>query len=114
MPRTLGTLLHPADRAEVLRSYVHRYTLEHVPAWAANPVQLKEAGREVTKYHAPQYRTDEDWLAMHTFAVRKSDRRLDGRATHAEPFHHADNVADRTWPLGLWLDAPYRKGQANG
>lgn len=97
MPYTLGSLLHPADRAEVLSRLVHRFTGEHVPAWARKPAPN---GR----FYAPHYATDAEWLSSTVFRVRKSDRRLDERATSCES-------RNQTFPFGEWLDQPFTRAE---
>lgn len=79
-----GSDLHPADRAHVLRAYVHRFTGDHRPAWARKPLPNGEP--------APvQFASDADWLEHTTFAVRK-DGRLD---------HRVRSCRSRpTWPNG--------------
>lgn len=77
--RTLGSLLHPADREEVKRRFVHRFTGDHRPAWV----------KDETKTPL-QFANDDDWLSHTTFAIRKSDRRLDDRATSCQ--------SSPTWP----------------
>ena len=98
--RTLGSLLHPADRAEVLQTYTSRFTMEHVPFWAT--VQRRDG-----TYYAPHYRTDADWLSCTTFAVRKDGRLHQGR-TGAEDFA-CRPLHVEYFPLGKSLAAPYRK-----
>jgi hypothetical protein len=70
--------------------YPHRYTMEHVPNWAFRPIK--------GKYHAPQYRTDREWYENTIFP--------------GEDQHHGFGSdcysAGGSWPLGLWLDRPYR------
>lgn len=62
MRRTLGSLLSPADQRLALSRYVHRYTREHVPAWAH-----KTRGG----VYQVQFASDADWLSNTTFPVRK-------------------------------------------
>ena len=71
-------------------AYPHRYTLEHVPQWAATPAPNG-------KYYAPQYRSDREWYAHTLFP---SDN----------PYHKQDcHSTEQTWPLGQWLDQAYPK-----
>jgi hypothetical protein len=70
--------------------YVHRYTLEHVPAWAYRPCEGN--GR----YYAPGYRTDAEWYEKTTFP---GENGLPRREDHCQS-------ADATWPLGKWLKSP--------
>lgn len=73
--------------------YVHRFTMEHVPAWA-------KARREDGTFYAPQYRTDREWYENTTFP--------------GEPGHIGDKrhcyTSNQSWPLGQSLKAAYVKG----
>ena len=77
--RTLGTLLHSADKAEVLAAYVYRNTVE-------NRKVNEKAVQQAWSGKAPEPVTDAEWLATHTFAVKK-DGRLDSRSTSARPWN---------------------------
>lgn len=70
--------------------YPHRFTMEHVPAWAR--VKCDNG-----KHYAPQYRSDAEWYENTVFP--------------GEPGHYGTrnecNTSGQTWPLGQWLDAPY-------
>jgi len=66
MTTRLGSALHADDRDYVLRAYVHRYTREHVPAWA------------IASKAPIQFEGDDEWLHNTRFTVR-ADRRLDAR-----------------------------------
>lgn len=75
--------------------YVHRFTMEHVPAWA-------RSGAPAGRYYAPQFRSDAEWYANtlfpgehHPMAPRKRERHC--------------YTSGQTWPLGRWLTAPYRR-----
>ena len=70
--------------------YVHRFTVEHVPAWATKPFGT---GR----YPAPQYRSDAEWFAADCsfLPTIRSDVRSQ-IVTHPQ-----------TWPLGTSLDKPF-------
>lgn len=79
--------------------YVHRFTMEHVPAWT----RVKCSG--TAKHYAPQFRSDREWYEHTLFP--------------GEPGHPAESARVRwcyttkpTWPLGQWLDAPYDVRQA--
>lgn len=82
MQYRLGTELSAADRAHVLRAYVHRFTRDHVPAWAREP-------RPDGTAYPVQFDSDSDWLANTRFAVTKAGR-LDGRSRYCE--------SRPTWP----------------
>ena len=74
------------------RTYVHRFTMEHVPSWASGqPI--------VGKFYAPQFRTDKEWYDNTTFP---------GEAGHLGGRRHC-HTSGQTWPLGKLLDAPYVK-----
>jgi hypothetical protein len=73
--------------------YVHRFTMEHVPAWAAKPFST---GR----YPAPQYRSDAEWFALTLFPPNNP---LGRRVTDCYS-------AGQTWPLGTSLDKPFLRG----
>jgi hypothetical protein len=81
---------------EATSRYVHRYTMEHVPAWArARPC---DHGGTETRYYAPQFRSDREWYDNTTFP--------------GEPGHLGGRkycyTTGQTWPLGMWLDRPMR------
>lgn len=80
----------PITFEQACAQYVHRYTMEHVPAWARVPC----AGR----YYAPQFISDRQWYDATKF---HSESELASK-THAYS-------SGQTWPLGQWLDAPYQK-----
>lgn len=79
--------------------YVHRYTMDHVPAWAMERPDAQRNDDPIRPgYYAPQFASDREWYE-HTL------------------FHGEHELATRTycytsgqtWPLGHWLDKPYRK-----
>lgn len=74
--------------------YVHRYTMEHAPSWASSPAPNG-------KYYAPQYRTDAEWYARSYFP---------GEKDHPLGEYHGGSChsADQTWPLGHWLEEPFK------
>lgn len=76
--------------AEAKAWYPHRFTMEHVPAWARRPMQ---GGR----CYAPQYRTDQEWYDNTIFP---GEGHIGRTATHCES-------SNPTWPLGQFLDTPY-------
>jgi hypothetical protein len=75
--------------------YVHRYTMEHVPAWA----QSFSTFDGVRKYYAPQFRTDREWYDATKF---KGEEGWLGVGSDCY-------TTGQTWPLGQWLDAPYKR-----
>lgn len=74
---------------EAKTRYVHRYTLEHVPAWARSP-------RDDGTFYAPQYRTDREWYDSTLFP---------GEPGHIGDRNHCYSTKE-TWPLGESLKAP--------
>lgn len=86
---------------EACSRYPHRYTMEHVPAWALIPCGN---GR----HYAPHFKTDREWYDATLFP---------GEEGH--PFSSAMRftkkqrgdcyTSGQTWPLGHWLDAPYTR-----
>lgn len=80
------------ERAKAV--YSNRYTMEHVPPWA------RTACEGNGRYYAPQYRTDAEWYANTTFPGESEW--LPHQARHCES-------NGQTWPLGRWLDAPYKR-----
>lgn len=77
---------------EACRTYVHRFTMEHVPAWAASE-------RPGGTYYAPQYRSDREWYDCTKFPGEKG---LPGNSRHCES-------GKPTWPLGMFLTQPYKR-----
>lgn len=69
--------------------YPYRFTMEHVPHWAQHPVI-----GDPTKFYAPQFRTDREWYENSQFFS----------------FGPCYTV-NESWPLGQWLDKPYKRGQ---
>lgn len=71
--------------------FPHRFTCEHVPAWALKPMA---DGR----YYAPQYETDQEWF--------------DNTVFPGEPNLHRNNkhclCKNASFPRGQWLDAPFQ------
>lgn len=82
----------PITFTQAKAQYVHRYTLEHVPQWARTPC-------DNGKYYAPQYASDAQWYAVTLFP---GEGELSKWERHCMSF-------GQTWPLGQWLDAPFRK-----
>jgi len=72
--------------------YVHRFTMEHVPAWARKPLS---DGR----FYAPQYSSDREWFEHTLFPPNNP---LGKRVSDCYS-------SGQTWPLGQWLDAPYTR-----
>ena len=71
---------------EAQARFVHRYTMEHKPAWANKPA-------DNGKRYAPQYRSDAEWYANTTFPGEPG---LHGNCKYCE-------THNPSWPLGQWL-----------
>jgi hypothetical protein len=70
--------------------YVHRYTMDHVPAWA-------RVRRDDGTYYAPQYASDLEWYENTLFP---------GEAGHIGDRNHCYSTGC-TWPLGQSIPGPY-------
>jgi hypothetical protein len=82
-----GDLLPLDLQREALSSYVHRFTRQHVPAWARQPMPNGNA-------YPVQYDSDAQWLARTLFPViRRGDRvtRLAAGDCYLHPY----------WPDGV-------------
>ncbi len=80
--------------------YVHRFTGEHVPAWAL--LRPCDSGGTETRYYAPQFATDREWYDATKFPGEEGHPFPDSRRGDCY-------TAGQTWPLGQWLDKPYRR-----
>ena len=76
---------------EAKAKYVHRFTMEHVPAWAADEFYPKGTPR----FYAPQYKTDREWYDKTVFPTDKRTR-------------HCFS-AGQSWPIGHSLSKPFTK-----
>lgn len=72
--------------------YVHRYTMEFVPAWARKPA-------DNSRYYAPQFNSDREWYDNTRFYGEDGFIGVRGHCY----------TTGQTWPLGQWLDAPYTR-----
>ena len=72
------------------RKYVHRFTLEHVPAWATPP-------RTNGTFYAPHFSSDSEWYDASVFP---GEAGLHGNSEYCE-------TNNQTWPLGQDLAKPY-------
>ena len=80
--------------ADACARYPHRFTMEHVPAWAY-------ASMQDGRFYAPQYRSDREWYENTQFPGEIRDGlSLPKRSPHC-------HSTGQTWPLGKWLDRPY-------
>lgn len=87
--------------AQAKAMYVHRYTMEHVPAWAAKTAPIDRDDPKA-RYYAPQFRTDAEWYANSKFPG-ESAYVPTGSVGRRDCF-----TTGQTWPLGKWLDKPYK------
>lgn len=74
------------------RRFVHRYTMEHKPAWAKLPCN----GR----FYAPQYSTDQEWFDKTKFPGERG-----------YPFGDRESdcySSGQSWPLGQWLEEEFQ------
>lgn len=80
--------------------YVHRYTMDHVPAWAMERPDAQRNGDPIrADYYAPQFASDREWYDNTLFHGESE------LATRGHCY-----TSGQAWPLGHWLDKPYRKG----
>jgi hypothetical protein len=93
--RAIAAVERPLSFDEARRRYPHRFTMQHVPAWARQPCGN---GR----FYAPQYRSDAEWYARTLFP---GEGDVSGSSKYCQS-------GEPSWPLGQWLDAPYRVGGA--
>jgi hypothetical protein len=82
--------------AEAKRSYINRYTMEHVPSWALR--HPHDSGGTEQRYYAPQFRTDDEWFENTLFPPNNP---CGTRITDCY-------TTGQTWPLGQWLNKPFR------
>lgn len=74
------------------RQFVHRFTMEHKPAWARFPCNHR--------FYAPQYRTDREWFDNTKFP-----------GDEGYPYGECETdcySTGQTWPLGQWLDEEFQ------
>lgn len=94
----LGNTLTREEQREVLATYVHRHTAEHVPVWARKP-------REDGSAHPVQFASDREWLANTWFVVTKTGKLYRGSSMcYSQP----------TWPNGGGLASKPGVGSHNG
>lgn len=77
----------PISFAAAKAQFPHRFTMEHVPAWAKVPM-FHTAARQYVHY-APQWSTDLEWYEA---------TRFHGESELAEKGHC--HSSGETWPLG--------------
>lgn len=85
----------PLTLAQAQARYVHRFTADHVPAWA-------RVQRDDGSYYAPQYASDAEWYNATRFP---GEGGIPSRACHCES-------SGQTWPLGQSLPAPFDRRAA--
>ena len=90
-------MTRPITFEQAKARYVHRYTMEHVPAWAQR--RPCDDGGVIAKYYAPHFRTDREWYENTLFPG-------EGFVGKREKYCF---VVRHTFPLGLWLDQPFRR-----
>jgi hypothetical protein len=78
---------------DACRTYLYRFTMEHVPQWARKP-------RPDGKHYAPQYASDREWFDNTKFPGEPGHI---GRIT--ECF-----AMNASWPLGQSLEEQYQRG----
>lgn len=88
-PWVTGDELPVKEQRKALAQFVHRFTLDHKPAWAHKPrMAVDEDGVTRPYAYAPQFASDADWLAHTMFNVKK-DGTLRKASCWSKP----------TWPL---------------
>lgn len=80
----------PITFDEACRAFIHRFTMDHVPAWS---VRLKSPSGQ---YYAPHYSSDREWYDNTVF---------DGESGMAS--RNFCYSTGQTFPLGRFLDTPY-------
>jgi hypothetical protein len=82
--------------AQAKATYINRFTMEHVPAWA---LQQREDGT----YYAPQFETDAEWYVNTVFPGER------GNFTAPPKGGRYCESRNQTWPLGKFLAQPFRR-----
>jgi hypothetical protein len=90
----------PVSFEEACNRYVHRFTMDHVPAWAQKPVARSSPHEGGGKYPGPHYGSDLEWYKNTEFPDRGGRKRY-CRSTR------------QTYPLGKWLDKPFTLGMVS-
>ena len=76
---------------EACQRFTNRYTMEHVPGWARQPMPNG-------KYYAPQFRSDREWYDNTLF--KGEHEMADAKHCWTQKW---------TFPLGLFLETPFHK-----
>ena len=90
----------PISFEQAKAQFVHRFTMEHVPAWTQKPVAFTaspDSPDNGPRYYAPQFRTDKEWYDSTAFP---------GEGEMASRTHCY--TSGQTWPLGQWLPEPFK------
>lgn len=77
---------------EAKARYVHRFTMQHVPAWS-------QQQRGNGTYYAPQFRTCREWY----------DKAVFPGEGHVRPREAHCFSSGQSWPLGQSLTHPYTR-----
>ena len=94
-----GATLPTALQQDALRSFVHRYTGNHVPEWTRKAAPNGN-------FYAPQYKDDKEWLAKTSFPV-EAKRGVMQIASGKDVYCQSNTPS---FPWGEWLDAPFKPG----
>lgn len=97
--RPTGTPAGRPSFEEACRMYVHRYTGQHVPAWATS--SPSDHGGTERRFYAPHFLTDREWYE-HTIFPGEPAHQVYG-------FRDCCFTSGQTWPYGQWLDEPFRR-----
>jgi hypothetical protein len=81
---------------EACATYVHRFTMEHVPEWTQRPAPNGT-------YYAPHFETDREWYANTVFPSETD------HPDHALTSRNHCYTSGETWPLGRSLPSAYQK-----
>lgn len=81
MRRILGSNLSPTLQREALSRFIHRYTGDHTPKWARQPMPNGN-------FHPVQFASDQDWPGHTLFWVTDRYTLAKRRACDSRP----------TWP----------------
>jgi len=80
--------------------FVHRYTMDHVPAWALKHPDAQRNGDPVRPgWYAPQFASDREWYENTKFKGEPGYLGVAGDCY----------TSGQTWPLGQWLHEPFKK-----
>lgn len=82
--------MRPVSFEQAKAMYVHRFTMEHQPAWSRKPCSP-------SWHYAPQFASDREWYDLGRFNEERGEGWRDTGMISGEP----------TWPLGERLDVPF-------